>query len=295
MQAPTSPLPLHESVQWNTGPLDLDAYLQRIGYRGSLIPSVETLRALQQAHLSSIPFENLDIITGGEIRLNLAHLQNKLVHHRRGGYCHEQNLLFGTLLNQLGFQVVTRGARMLMGEEASTATAIAHTMLVVSAEGRDWLVDVGVGNIGPREPVPLEEGIEVRHGHWEYRMERSPLGLWLLRHRRHDGWFNVYQFGDELYVRADAENHNFHVSHHPESPFVRGIIVQHNGEAVRYSLSNLELKTLSPGQPPTSQQVTIKALPQVLRELFGLELAPEQEHALQQQAAELVATQGEDE
>ncbi|WP_416140847.1 hypothetical protein ACM26W_08780 [Halomonas sp. HK25] len=54
---------------------------------------------------------------------------------------------------------------------------------------------VDVGNAGPRKPIPLEAGVEVRHGRWEYRLERSPL----LRYRRHDGWFNLYQFSDERF------------------------------------------------------------------------------------------------
>lgn len=41
--------------------------------------------------------------------------------------------------------------------------------------------------------------LEVRHGRWEYRLERSPLGYWLLRYRRHDGGFNLYQFSDERF------------------------------------------------------------------------------------------------
>ncbi|RUA22176.1 hypothetical protein DSL92_07165 [Billgrantia gudaonensis] len=37
---------------------------------------------------------------------------------------------------------------MLVGEEARRITAMNHTMLAVTVEGRDWLVDVGVGNVG---------------------------------------------------------------------------------------------------------------------------------------------------
>ncbi len=59
--------------------LDLEAYLQRIGYSGGLEPTVETLTALHRAHVLSIPFENLDILLGRPIRLDLASLQAKLV------------------------------------------------------------------------------------------------------------------------------------------------------------------------------------------------------------------------
>ncbi|EPC01025.1 hypothetical protein L861_10660 [Litchfieldella anticariensis FP35 = DSM 16096] len=295
MQASVSSLVPHDSALWEASPLDLEAYLERIDYRGPLTPTLETLRALQQAHLQAIPFENLEIITGGEIQLDLANLQEKLVGRRRGGYCHEQNILFATVLDRLGFAVAGRSARMLMGDDARKVTAVGHTILAVTLEERDWLVDVGVGNVGPREPVPLEEGIEMRHGRWEYRLERSPSGFWLLRYRRHDGWLNLYQFSDEPYYRADYEDHNYHVSHHPASPFTRRIVAQHNGAEVRYALTDLELKTFRPGEAPERRELDAGELPGVLRELFGLVLSHAQERVLLRQAESLVlaASEGE--
>ncbi|WP_431024288.1 hypothetical protein [Halomonas sp. H5] len=47
---PTSTVadPSHESTRWEASPLDLEAYLARIEYRGPLTPSLETLRALRR-------------------------------------------------------------------------------------------------------------------------------------------------------------------------------------------------------------------------------------------------------
>ena len=79
-------------------PLDLPAYLRRVDYAGDLSPSRATLDALHLAHATAIPFENLDILLGVPIRLDLASLQAKLVAGRRGGYCFEQNALFACVL-----------------------------------------------------------------------------------------------------------------------------------------------------------------------------------------------------
>lgn len=285
----------HESALWEAAPFDLEAYLQRIDYHGSLTPSLETLSALQRAHLQAVPFENLEIATGGEIRLDLATLQDKLVRRRRGGYCHEQNTLFATLLDRLGFTVVGRSARMLMGDDENRLTAVGHTMLNVSVDGRSHLVDVGVGNVGPREPIPLQDGVTVHHGRWEYRLERSPAGLWLLRHRRRDGWFNIYQFSDEPYYRADYEEHNYLAAHHPRSPFVRRIVAQHNGAEVRHALTDLELKTWRPDAEPGRRELDARELPKVLHHLFGLVLSPERERALLRRAEALASLSSEGE
>ncbi|HEY6895457.1 MAG TPA: arylamine N-acetyltransferase, partial [Rhodanobacteraceae bacterium] len=67
--------------------LDLEAYLARIQWNGARTPTLATLRALLQAHMRAIPFENLDVLLGRPVRLDLDGVQSKLVLARRGGYC----------------------------------------------------------------------------------------------------------------------------------------------------------------------------------------------------------------
>ncbi|MGZ5214282.1 MAG: arylamine N-acetyltransferase family protein, partial [Actinomycetota bacterium] len=100
--------------------LDLEAYLARIGHTGDLGPTIDTLTALHREHVLSIPFENLDILLGRPIRLDLESLQAKLVQRRRGGYCFEQNSLFAAVLEHLGFDIVRLAARVRMGDDRST-------------------------------------------------------------------------------------------------------------------------------------------------------------------------------
>ena len=49
---------------------DLDAYFSRIGYTGSRSPTLETLNGICLAHVTSIPFENLDAVLNKGISLN---------------------------------------------------------------------------------------------------------------------------------------------------------------------------------------------------------------------------------
>jgi arylamine N-acetyltransferase len=46
--------------------VEVEVYLARIGYSGSLTPDVETLRNICRAHLFTVPFENLDISWGAK-------------------------------------------------------------------------------------------------------------------------------------------------------------------------------------------------------------------------------------
>src|SRR5882672_8664858 len=92
--------------------LDLEAYFARIGYTGSREPSLAALHTISQAHVQSIPFENLDVLLGRGINLDPAAVFKKLVHDRRGGYCFEQNSLFLRVLETLGFRVAPFSARV---------------------------------------------------------------------------------------------------------------------------------------------------------------------------------------
>jgi N-hydroxyarylamine O-acetyltransferase len=55
-------------------PLDVRAYLERIGHRGPTAANEPTLRSLHLAHLRTVPFENLDIALGRPIALDEARL-----------------------------------------------------------------------------------------------------------------------------------------------------------------------------------------------------------------------------
>ena len=74
-----------------------------MNYHGPTDASLKTLSALQEAHLSSVPYENLDILAGIHNSLAPASLYERIVANRRGGYCFELNGLFAWLLEKLGF------------------------------------------------------------------------------------------------------------------------------------------------------------------------------------------------
>ncbi len=133
--------------------LDLDAYLGRTGARAPLAPSAEALADLQQAHVGAVPFENLDILLGRPIALDLESLQAKLVTARRGGYCFEQNTLFQAALETMGFEVTALAARVRVG--ATGIRARTHMLLRVDLPEGPFVADVGFGADGPVRSLPL--------------------------------------------------------------------------------------------------------------------------------------------
>lgn len=130
-------------------------YLDRIGYTGDLQPSAATLKALQQAHLLAIPYENLDIHLGRRLTLDTQAIYQKIVIEGRGGWCYEMNGLFAWALRELGFQVTLLASAVNRAAHGDRAERN-HLILRVDLE-RPYLADVGFGN-GFRFPLPLAAG-----------------------------------------------------------------------------------------------------------------------------------------
>jgi N-hydroxyarylamine O-acetyltransferase len=214
---------------------DLEAYLARLGHQPAGDGSIETLRGLHRAHALAIPFENLDILLGRPIRLDLESLQGKLVRGRRGGYCFEHNTLFAAALEALGLQVTTLAARVRMGRSGPTSRT--HMILEVEAAGERWLADVGFGGAGLLDPLPFASEEPVRQGAWKFRLQREG-DLHVVQWLQAEGWQDLYAFNLEPQLAIDFEVANHFTSTWPGSPFVTGVRAQRPGLEERLDLSS---------------------------------------------------------
>lgn len=246
---------------------DLTAYLARIGYAGTPRPDQPTLAALQLAHATRIPFENLDILLKRPVRLDIESLQAKLVQGGRGGYCFEHNLLFAHALEALGFSVTRLAGRVRYRTRRTLPRT--HMLLLMSVEGDDWISDVGFGLEGLLAPLPLLAGRETRQSHWAYRVDGGPRE-WSVQIRRGGSWLDLYSFTTEPQELVDFEMASYYVSTHPESRFVRTLTAQLPGTDARFALRNREL-TVDRGDSTTSRMLADDdELLGVLAETFGL-------------------------
>ncbi len=131
-----------------------EAYLERIGTSRPTAPTPAALAELMQAHLATVPFENLSIHLAEPVDLTEDALMDKLVSRRRGGFCYELNGGFAALLRHLGFEVTLLAARVHTPD--GLGPPFDHLTLRVDLED-PWLVDVGFGRFVSR-PVPLTVG-----------------------------------------------------------------------------------------------------------------------------------------
>ncbi len=251
--------------------LDLDAYLRRIGYAGERRPSFAALEAMHLAHATTIPFENLDILLGRGVRLDMAALQAKLVAGRRGGYCFEQNLLFAAALERIGFGVARLGARVRY--RAPALMPRTHMTLIVEAGGMRWLCDVGFGAEGLLKPVPFGSGEAARQSAWSYRVVPEE-GAWVLQSLREGSWLDLYAFTMEPQHHVDYVVANHFTSTHSESRFVRTLTAQLATPEARWMLRGMEIVE-DRGERVTTRVLSGEEdLLSVLADTFGLHFPP---------------------
>ena len=201
-------------------PVDLQAYAARIEYGGEFTPTLATLRELHLAHATHIPFENLDILLGRPIRLDLESVAAKLIDARRGGYCFEQNALFAAVLEAIGFRVTRLAARVRMG--ATEVRPRSHMLLAVDVESERWLADVGFGGEGLLLPVRLKVGEVERHFGWQYRVIAED-GLYRSAIAAAGGLVRSLQLHAGRAVRCRLRSfESFHFDVIRQSPFVTG-------------------------------------------------------------------------
>jgi len=144
--------------------MNLQSYLERIGYSGEATPTLETLRGMHRAHFYSVPFENLDIRRGVRIQVDEAVNFDKIVRRRRGGFCLELTSLFARALREIGFIVDVIGARVV--RDGTLSPPMSHMVLIVHLD-EPWIADVGFGG-RVAEPLRLNERDEQVFGARRY-------------------------------------------------------------------------------------------------------------------------------
>lgn len=206
--------------------IDVDGYLRRLGIPEREPPSAEALWRLHTAHIARVPYDSLDIQLGKPASLDPAGSARRVVRDSRAGYCYHLNGAFSALLTALGYRVTRHKGGASMSDDEPPNVDGGHLALTVSGLGDDgWMVDAGLGD-GLFAPIPLAEGA-YQQGPFHFTLRRSVVapGGWQFGHDR-QGSFNTLDFGpEEVEMDVFAEQHQ-HLSHSPDSGFVRVCTVQ---------------------------------------------------------------------
>lgn len=249
---------------------NIDAWFERIGFAGSIAPSLETLGQLIQLHVDRIPFENLDPLMGVPVRLDLANLQQKLLFDRRGGYCLEHNLLLRAMLEELDYAVKIHPAVVLWGREEPVDEPPTHVFLTVEIAGSRYLVDGGYGRQTPAAPLRLRADVEQPTPHEPYRLLEQD-GVWRAESLISGEWRALFRSNLDEIEEAGLNQMNELVSSSPS--FRDRLIAARAEKGRRIALLNRRL-TIRPmdGEPEVRELASTAELREALTATLGIQL-----------------------
>jgi N-hydroxyarylamine O-acetyltransferase len=193
-------------------------YLERIGYSGELAASLAVLSKLQQNHLLTVPFENLDIIY--KTKISLPGSYDKIVNRYRGGFCYELNYSFYQLLKHTGFDVKLVSARVYEKTKGFGAE-FDHMAIIADIDNTDYLVDVGFGEFA-FHPLKINLNTDLDDPRGLFRIEPYDESYLAVRKKDPDGGFTT-EYIFSLKERAVEEFYTMCRYHQtsPESHFTQ--------------------------------------------------------------------------
>jgi len=245
----------------------LPAYFSRIGFHGAASADFVTLKRLMRCQLFSVPFENLDVQQGRVVSLVPEEIYRKIVDRYRGGYCYEVNGLFAMALEALGIPYQFVAARPMTYSVRRPKT---HMAIVVTIEGEQWLFDLGFGSYGIREPLNLNwVDKEIRQDYETFKLTINPERDYLLQSLSDGAWKNLYEFNLCPQEWVDFEPANYLNSTHPDSIFVRSLMVVMQNSSGKDLLIGDRFKSVSEGSS-TGWTVRREDIPELLQEKFSL-------------------------
>lgn len=250
--------------------MNVQTYLERINYEGSLAPTAETLRQLQVAHLLTVPFENLSIHAREPIVLDDEALFRKIVSRRRGGFCYELNGLFAALLRALGFEIKMLSAQVA-NAESNFSPDFAHMALMVPIDER-WLVDVGFGDSFV-EPLLLDKRDAQVRGDRVYRVVVDGERLVVMQRSDvdpSDEWKPQYRFTLKPYQYSDYTEMCEYQQTSPLSHFTKARICSRLTLRGRITLSEMLFITTEDGERRERPVASQEEYAEILRKDFGI-------------------------
>lgn len=260
----TVPTPTHGTV-----PADWTArYLALLGVEPAA-PSLDALTRLVQAHVFTVPFENVtallrrrDCPTGPVPPPDPAALLTSWEERSGGGVCFEIAMMVARLLTALGYR-----AHLVLGQ---ISLPFGHNAVVVELAGRSYLVDLGNG--APIfEPIPLGEPFEVhRHG-LSFRFRAGDVPDQLMQDRMIDGdWKAHCRYS--LLPAQDADRDAGYQHHHtPNASWVTGTLTMVRSTAdAAYTLRDSILTRHTAGGKTTETLTDAAAYARMAAEVYGL-------------------------
>jgi N-hydroxyarylamine O-acetyltransferase len=252
--------------------VNINAYFERIGFAGSIAPTLQTLELLHALHPASIPFENLNPLIGDPVQLDQVSLERKLLAEGRGGYCFEHNFLFMRVLADLDYEVRPLLARVVWNNPDAIVAPPSHMLLLVDLKGTKYIADVGFGGLTLTTPMRLRANVEQATPHETFRLTGGDPN-WTLEVKIGEEWKPVYVFTTDEVPEVDFWDISRDLSSNPASPFTLQLRAALAPSGRRLKLLNTRF-TVQPsdGEAENRELTSVEEIKAVLTEELGIVL-----------------------
>jgi N-hydroxyarylamine O-acetyltransferase len=203
-----------------------ELFRERIGLPISAPVTLANLDTILEMTAGSIPFENLCTLSGDLNELNEGNLVEKIIRKNEGGLCYDLNGILYLFLKENGLDVqLIRGSVYAPDQKGFSPTGRTHAAIMLSEEGKRYLVDTGFGGNLPLRPVPMD-GTEINSPNGEFRVKPhdSEFGDYLLEMKlkyKDEDWRMGYAFDSSEPIEnvSDLSEMKKIITEHPQSPF----------------------------------------------------------------------------
>lgn len=256
--------------------VNLNAYFERIGFAGSIAPTLQTLELLHALHPAAIPFENLGPLMAEPALLDQQSLERKMLGDKRGGFCFEHNFLLMRMLADLDYEVRPLLARVIWTNPDAISAPPSHMALLVDIKGQTYLADVGFGGLSLTAPLRLRADVEQATPHETFRLTGGKPD-WTLEVKIGEEWRGVYVFTTDKVEEVELWDLNRDLSGNPASPFTQQLRVALAPSTKRLKLHNADF-TVQPSDGAAEKRAltSLEELRAVLADEFGIAV-PESE------------------
>ncbi len=227
----------------------------------------EYICEIQYACQKTIPYENLDIISGRPLSLEYNDLYTKIVLNHRGGYCFELNGFLSEIYRSLGFSVKEYIARYIRGEMGTPIRR--HRVLLITLGENRYLCDAGIGQPAFRVPLLIEDGYTSEQYGETYRVTWDEFLGWVISDLHKGEWRRFYSFTEEEQLNIDYVMPSFWCEHSPDSIFNKGTMVAIKNDTGRITLNGNVFKIFD-GENVSVRQVTEDELTDIYAAYFGI-------------------------
>jgi N-hydroxyarylamine O-acetyltransferase len=249
---------------------------KRIGFPVDEKVTFEALGRILEKTATTIPFENLSVIRMERKAITKENLIDKVLVRNEGGLCYELNTLLYYFLLEHGFHaIMVKGAVYNVEMQDFEEVGRTHAVILLTHEGKTYLVDTGFGGNLPLRPVPMS-GEAVTSPNGEFRVEQmdTEYGDHVLKikikHTDKD-WRIGYAFDSKHPVQKAAELEEIQtiIAEHEKSPFNKKPLITRLTERGRLTLTEGSFTRWVDGQA-TKEEIDQETFNELAKRHFGI-------------------------